>query len=155
MAKTSANKRQNYGTGRRKTCTARVFIKRGTGKVTVNRKNLDIYFGRPTARMMVLQPLELVGLPDKFDVTVTVKGGGVMGQAGAIRHGLVRALIQYDEETKAPKSAAAVELDEKAAETSFRRILRKAGIVTRDARKVERKKPGFHKARRSPQFSKR
>lgn len=151
MPKISASKQQNYGTGRRKTSTARVFIKRGNGKISINRKTIGDYFGRPTARMMVMQPLELVGLTDKFDITVTVKGGGVMGQAGAIRHGLVRALMQYDEGKTTTKAS---EKDEQAP-TAFRRILRKAGIVTRDARKVERKKAGLKKARKSPQFSKR
>lgn len=135
MAKTAASKRQNYGTGRRKTATARVFLKKGNGKITINRRDLEIYFGRPTARMRVQQPLELVGLTDKFDINITVKGGGIMGQAEAIRHGITRALMQFDE--------------------SLRSILRKAGFVTRDPRKVERKKVGLHKARKRPQYSKR
>jgi len=126
---------QNYGTGRRKTSTARVFIKSGTGQITVNDRPLDVYFGRPTARMIVRQPLELVGLGDKFDVKVTVVGGGSFGQAGAIRHGLTRALMEYDE--------------------TLRGALRKAGFVTRDAREVERKKVGLRKARKRPQYSKR
>lgn len=126
---------QNYGTGRRKTSTARVFIKPGTGQITVNNRSLDEYFGRPTARMIVRQPLELVQMADKFDVKVTVAGGGSNGQAGAIRHGLTRALIEYDE--------------------TLRSALRKAGYVTRDAREVERKKVGLRKARKRPQYSKR
>jgi small subunit ribosomal protein S9 len=125
----------NYGTGRRKTATARVFISAGSGKITVNERTLDTYFGRETARMIVRQPLELVELLNKFDVTVTVKGGGIGGQAGAIRHGITRALMEYDESLRSP--------------------LRKAGFVTRDAREVERKKLGLRKARKRPQYSKR
>ena len=126
---------QYYGTGRRKTSTARVFLTAGTGTIVVNDRPLDEYFGRPVARMVVRQPLELVGLTDKFDVNVTVAGGGSFGQAGAIRHGLTRALMEYDEE--------------------LRSALRKAGYVTRDSREVERKKVGLRKARKKPQFSKR
>lgn len=126
---------QFYGTGRRKTSTARVFITAGSGAIIVNDRPLDEYFGRPVARMVVRQPLELVGLVDKFDVNVTVAGGGSFGQAGAIRHGLTRALMEYDEE--------------------LRSTLRKAGYVTRDSREVERKKVGLRKARKKPQFSKR
>ncbi|HET7674969.1 MAG TPA: 30S ribosomal protein S9 [Gammaproteobacteria bacterium] len=125
----------HYGTGRRKTSTARVFLRAGTGKITVNDKPLDEYFGRETARMIVRQPLEVVDMRDRFDVSVTVAGGGGTGQAGAIRHGLTRALMAYDEINRAP--------------------LRKAGFVTRDDREVERKKVGLHKARRAPQYSKR
>ncbi|MES3040015.1 MAG: 30S ribosomal protein S9 [Pseudomonadota bacterium] len=125
----------NYGTGRRKTATARVFISPGTGNIVVNDRPLDIYFGRETARMVVRQPLELVELLNKFDIMVTVAGGGIGGQAGAIRHGITRALVEYDEELKSP--------------------LRKAGFVTRDAREVERKKLGLRKARKRPQYSKR
>jgi small subunit ribosomal protein S9 len=125
----------NYGTGRRKTSTARVFIRTGSGKITVNDRTLDEFFGRKTARMIVRQPLELVQMDSRFDVDVTVKGGGTTGQAGAIRHGLTRALIEYDE--------------------TLRKQLRDAGYVTRDAREVERKKVGFRKARRGTQFSKR
>lgn len=125
----------NYGTGRRKTSTARVFLKRGSGAITVNGRSLDEYFGRETARMVVRQPLETVELLDQVDLTVTVKGGGGTGQAGAIRHGIARALIEYDETLRAP--------------------LRRAGFVTRDAREVERKKIGLHKARKRPQYSKR
>ena len=126
---------QYYGTGRRKTSTARVFIKNGAGNITVNHRPVDQYFGREVARMIVRQPLELVELKDKFDINVTVAGGGSFGQAGAIRHGITRALLQYDE--------------------SLRGTLRKAGYVTRDAREVERKKVGLRKARKKPQFSKR
>ncbi len=126
---------QNYGTGRRKSAVARVYAKSGTGKIVINNKLLDDYFGRKTDRMIVLQPLEAIEAGDKFDISVTVAGGGPSGQAGAIRHGLTRALIDYDE--------------------TLRPILRKAGYVTRDAREVERKKVGLHKARRRPQYSKR
>ncbi|HEX7062361.1 MAG TPA: 30S ribosomal protein S9 [Woeseiaceae bacterium] len=126
---------QYYGTGRRKTSTARVFLKAGSGNITVNDRPLDTFFGRETARMIVRQPLELMNLQDRLDVAVTVTGGGTTGQAGAIRHGLTRALLQYDESLRSP--------------------LRKAGYVTRDAREVERKKVGLRKARRATQFSKR
>ncbi len=124
-----------YGTGRRKTSTARVFLRPGSGAIKVNDRDLDVFFGRKTAQMIVRQPLELTNLKDKFDVTITVTGGGTTGQAGAIRHGLTRALMQYDEELRSP--------------------LRKAGFVTRDAREVERKKVGLRKARRATQYSKR
>ncbi len=126
---------QYYGTGRRKTSTARVFIKAGEGNITINKRTLDQYFGREVARMIVKQPLELVEMTDKFDLNITVKGGGSFGQAGAIRHGLTRALMEYDE--------------------TLRPQLRAAGYVTRDAREVERKKVGLRKARKSTQFSKR
>jgi small subunit ribosomal protein S9 len=125
----------NYGTGRRKTSAARVFLKPGTGEITVNGRPLDVFFGRETARMIVRQPLNLAEVADKFDVLVTVSGGGTTGQAGAIRHGITRALMDYDE--------------------GLRTTLRKAGFVTRDAREVERKKVGLRKARRRPQYSKR
>ncbi|MCU0760410.1 MAG: 30S ribosomal protein S9 [Steroidobacteraceae bacterium] len=125
----------NYGTGRRKTATARVFLKPGTGKITVNERSLDEFFGRETGRMIVRQPLELTQLVNRFDVEATVSGGGITGQAGAIRHGITRALIEFDE--------------------TLRRPLRVAGFVTRDAREVERKKVGHRKARRGPQYSKR
>jgi len=124
-----------YGTGRRKTSTARVFIQKGKGKITVNKEPLDQFFDRETARMIVRQPLEQAELLNKIDVSVTVKGGGGSGQAGAIRHGLSRALLKYDE--------------------SLRKILREKGFLTRDARKVERKKVGLKKARKATQFSKR
>ncbi|MFI3245739.1 MAG: 30S ribosomal protein S9 [Ferrimonas sp.] len=126
---------QYYGTGRRKTSTARVFIKQGSGNITINKRSLEQFFGRETARMVVRQPLELVEMMDKFDIYVTVAGGGITGQSGAIRHGITRALMQYDE--------------------TLRPTLRAAGFVTRDAREVERKKVGLRKARRRPQFSKR
>ena len=125
----------HYGTGRRKSAVARVFMKPGKGDIMVNEKPLDVYFSRETGRMVVRQPLELVGSVDKFDIMVTVLGGGESGQAGAVRHGITRALIDYDANLKPQLS--------------------KAGLVTRDAREVERKKVGFHKARRRKQFSKR
>ena len=125
----------HYGTGRRKTATARVYLKPGSGRITVNERPLDEFFGRETGRMIVRQPLEAVQLTGKFDITVKVDGGGITGQAGAIRHGITRALIEYDE--------------------SLRKPLRQAGFVTRDAREVERKKVGRRKARRGPQYSKR
>ena len=126
---------QYYGTGRRKTSTARVYLTSGSGNITVNCRPLDGYFGREVARMIVRQPLELVEMSEKFDITVSVRGGGSFGQAGAIRHGITRALMDYDNELKP--------------------TLRKAGFVTRDAREVERKKVGLRKARKKPQFSKR
>ena len=126
---------QNYGTGRRKTSTARVFLRQGSGQITINGKELDEYFGRQTSRMVVRQPLELIDMVEKFDIVITVDGGGASGQAGAIRHGITRALIEYDENLKAD--------------------LRRAGYVTRDAREVERKKVGLRKARKRPQYSKR
>ncbi|MGL5006213.1 MAG: 30S ribosomal protein S9 [Plesiomonas sp.] len=126
---------QYYGTGRRKSSSARVFIKPGSGNIVINQRSLDQYFGRPTARMVVRQPLELVEMSEKLDLYITVVGGGISGQAGAIRHGITRALMQYDE--------------------TLRPALRAAGFVTRDARCVERKKVGLRKARRRPQFSKR
>ena len=125
----------HYGTGRRKSSVARVYLTRGSGNITVNRRSLDEYFGRETARMVVRQPLDTAELNDKLDITIRVTGGGGTGQAGAIRHGITRALMSYDE--------------------SLRPALRKAGFVTRDARKVERKKVGLHKARKAPQYSKR
>lgn len=125
----------NYGTGRRKSSVARVFMKSGKGNIVVNDKPLDLYFSRETGRMIVRQPLELVGSLDKFDIMVTVLGGGESGQAGAVRHGITRALIDYDANLKPQLS--------------------KAGLVTRDAREVERKKVGLRKARRAKQFSKR
>ena len=126
---------QNYGTGRRKTSTARVFLRPGSGLIEINGKALDDYFGRQTSRMIVRQPLELVGMIEKVDLVITVGGGGASGQAGAIRHGITRALVEYDD--------------------SFKSDLRRAGYVTRDAREVERKKVGLRKARKRPQFSKR
>ena len=126
---------QYYGTGRRKTSAARVFLKSGKGEIQVNNLSLDKYFGREVARMIVRQPFDVVDLADKFDVKISVSGGGNFGQAGAIRHGIARALVEYDEGLRSP--------------------LRKAGFLTRDARQVERKKVGLHKARKRPQFSKR
>ncbi len=124
-----------YGTGRRKTSTARVYLHPGKGEISINNRTLDEFFGRETTRMIVRQPLVAVDLEKKFDVRVNVGGGGPSGQAGAIRHGITRALMHYDE--------------------ALRGILRKAGYVTRDARAVERKKYGLHKARKRPQYSKR
>jgi len=126
---------QYYGTGRRKTSTARVFLKSGSGTITINNRTIDDFFGREVARMIVRQPLELLEVTDKFDVNVKVAGGGSFGQAGAIRHGITRALIDFNEENRG--------------------TLRKAGFVTRDVREVERKKAGLRKARKRPQFSKR
>ena len=126
---------QYYGTGRRKSSAARVYLKKGTGRIMINKRPLDEFFGRETACMIVRQPLEKVEMTDKWDVTATVSGGGISGQAGAIRLGVTRALMEYDEELRKP--------------------LRKAGYVTRDAREVERKKVGLHKARKATQYSKR
>lgn len=124
-----------YSTGRRKNSAARVFLKRGSGNITINNRSLEAYFGRETGRMIVRQPLEMIAMTDQFDINVTVRGGGISGQAGAIRHGITRALIEYD--------------------NTLRKPLRQAGFVTRDARAVERKKIGMHKARKRPQYSKR
>jgi small subunit ribosomal protein S9 len=126
---------QNYGTGRRKSSTARVFLRPGTGKIMINKRSIEEYFGRETSRMVVRQPLTLTENLEKFDLYITVKGGGASGQAGAIRHGITRALMEYDE--------------------TLRPSLRAAGYVTRDSREVERKKVGLRKARKKPQFSKR
>ncbi len=134
MAKTKTVA-SNYGTGRRKTATARVFLRPGKGQILINRKSLDDYFGRETSRMVVRQPLEVTDSLARFDINVTVAGGGPSGQAGAVRHGITRALMDYD--------------------ASLRPALRAAGFVTRDAREVERKKVGLHKARRGTQYSKR
>ena len=125
----------NYGTGRRKTSAARVFLTSGNGEISVNERTLEHFFGRETSRMVIRQPLEVTEMLDKVDIRVTVKGGGSSGQAGAIRHGISRALVDYNEE--------------------LRPALRSAGFLTRDARMVERKKVGLHKARKRPQFSKR
>ena len=130
-----ATLQQNSGTGRRKTSAARVFLRKGSGAIVVNGKSLDEFFGRETSRMIVRQPLELTQMADKFDIQVSVVGGGITGQAGAIRLGIARALVEYDETLKSP--------------------LRRAGFMTRDARAVERTKVGLHKARRATQFSKR
>jgi len=123
-----------YSTGRRKNSSARVYLKRGSGQITINNRTLEQYFGRETGQMMVRQPLELLEVVDQFDFNITVSGGGITGQAGAIRHGMTRALIEFDD--------------------SYRKPLRQAGFVTRDAREVERKKIGLHKARKRPQYSK-
>jgi small subunit ribosomal protein S9 len=133
MAKTPIQ--QNYGTGRRKTASARVFLRAGTGQIKINDKTVEDYFPRETSQMLVRQPLETVDATARFDFIITVAGGGPSGQAGAVRHGITRALIDYDE--------------------AMRPALRAAGLVTRDAREVERKKVGFHKARRGTQYSKR
>ena len=124
-----------YGTGRRKSSSARVFLKRGSGQITINNRTIDQYFGRETGRMIIRQPLETLKMMEDFDFNITVTGGGISGQAGAIRHGITRALMVYDE--------------------SLRKPLRQAGFVTRDAREVERKKIGLHKSRKRPQYSKR
>lgn len=126
---------QFYGTGRRKTSAARVFLTAGSGNISINDRAIDVYFGREVARMIIRQPFEIVDMVNKFDMKITVNGGGNFGQAGAIRHGIARALLQYDENLRSP--------------------LRQAGFLTRDARQVERKKVGLHKARKRPQFSKR
>jgi len=126
---------QYYATGRRKSSSARVYLRPGNGEITINNRPIEVFFGRETSRMVVRQPLELTEMLEKFDVKVNVSGGGITGQAGAIRHGITRALIEYDE--------------------GLRSQLRKAGFVTRDAREVERKKIGLHKARKRPQYSKR
>ena len=131
----AASEQVFYGTGRRKSSTARVFLTRGTGEIIINRRPLDRYFGRQTARMVIRQPLTVAEMVDKVDIRASVRGGGNTGQAGAIRHGITRALLQYDE--------------------GLRPALRKAGFVTRDSREVERKKVGLHKARKRPQYSKR
>ena len=125
----------NYGTGRRTTSAARVFLKPGNGRIMINSRTIDDYFGRQTARMMIRQPLEITQMTDRVDLYITVRGGGGSGQAGAIRHGISRALVQYDEALRSP--------------------LRRAGFLTRDAREVERKKVGLRKARKRPQYSKR
>lgn len=130
-----AQTEQYYATGRRKNSSARVFLRPGSGAITVNRRPLEQYFGRETAQMVVRQPLQAADLADRFDISVSVHGGGMTGQAGAIRHAIARALTQYDE--------------------AIRPTMRKAGFMTRDAREVERKKVGLHKARRAPQYSKR
>ncbi|WP_343128446.1 30S ribosomal protein S9 [Buchnera aphidicola (Kurisakia onigurumii)] len=126
---------KNYGTGRRKSSSARVFLSLGNGLITINKRTLEQYFGRKTSCMIIYQPLELVKMIDKVNLYITVKGGGISGQAGAIRQGITKALIQYD--------------------NTFKLILRQSGYVTRDSRKVERKKVGFRKSRKRPQFSKR
>lgn len=159
-----SQKQYDYGTGRRKTSIARVFLKRGKGGITVNNKTLEEYFGgRKAAHMMVKQPLTVVDMPAHFDIKVTVKGGGTMGQAGAIRHGITRALLQYDEANMPEVVVNAQSLEDMGSEDadtptgimSWRKLLRAAGFVTRDARVVERKKVGHRKARKVEQYSKR
>jgi len=142
-----ATAKQSYGTGRRKESTARVFLKSGKGEIKINNRSLDEYFGRETARMIVRQPLDIVSAANDFDINVTVKGGGTNGQAGAIRHGITRALIQFE------RAANGTSAEDDNGE--WHQALRQAGFVTRDSREVERKKVGLHKARRRPQFSKR
>ena len=139
--------KQNYGTGRRKTSTARVFLRPGNGGITINGQELDVYFGRKTAQMIVRQPLVAVDMMTRFDVYATVKGGGTTGQAGALRHALTRALIEFDEEDGEQGVGEGV--------LGLRRLLRQKGYVTRDSRRVERKKIGLRKARKRPQYSKR
>lgn len=141
----AATKQSYYGTGRRKTSTARVHLRHGTGNITINQNTLDDYFGRKTARMIVRQPLDVTSLHDKFDIVVTVRGGGMTGQAGAIRLGIARALLKFEKETGGDSTS----------ETSLRKRLRQAGYLTRDDREVERKKFGLHKARKGTQYSKR
>ncbi len=140
--------KSNYGTGRRKTATARVFLKKGKGNIVINDRTIDEYFGRETARMIVRQPLIAADMLNNFDVHVTVVGGGINGQAGAIRHGIARALVQYDEGDSEGGEGSA-------SENSMRKVMRRAGYMTRDAREVERKKVGKHKARKGTQYSKR
>ena len=135
MESNSMTTETHYATGRRKTSSARIYLSSGKGNIKVNDRDLDVYFGRKVAQMLVMQPLEMTDLTDKVDINIKVKGGGSFGQAGAIRHGISRALVNL--------------------EPSLRKKLKKMGFLTRDARKVERKKFGKHKARRSPQFSKR
>lgn len=151
---------QYYGTGRRKTACARVFLKKGTGELTVNTQTVEEYFGgRKAAHMVVRQPLNLLELDKRFDIKVTVAGGGPMGQAGAIRHGITRALMAYDESGMAPvvvvEATDGEDSESGSAAQSYRRVLRRAGYVTRDAREVERKKVGHRKARKVEQYSKR
>ncbi|NKB46778.1 MAG: 30S ribosomal protein S9 [Legionellales bacterium] len=140
-----AELKQHYGTGRRKSSVARVFLRPGKGHILVNKREFDDYFPRETARMIIRQPLVVVDMLGKFDLYITVKGGGSSGQAGAVRLGIARALVAYDEEDGSTGTD----------ESSFRRKLRQAGLLTRDARRVERKKVGLHKARKAMQYSKR
>jgi small subunit ribosomal protein S9 len=142
-----AETQQYYGTGRRKSSSARVFIRRGKGEVIVNKRPLEEYFGRETSCMLIRQPLETVDMLSQFDIYATVVGGGIAGQAGAIRLGIARALVAYDE--------IDIDADAEANPDSFRRKLRARGLLTRDSRRVERKKVGLHKARRATQYSKR
>ena len=139
--------KQYYGTGRRKSSSARVFLRPGKGHILINNREVEEYFGRETSCMIIRQPLETVDLLDKFDIYVTVVGGGISGQAGAVRLGIARALVEYDEHDMDPAAEPSP--------TSIRRKLRARGLLTRDARRVERKKVGLHKARRATQYSKR
>jgi len=148
-AKTT-NKIRNYGTGRRKTASARVFLRQGRGNILVNNRSLEDYFGRETSRMIVRQPLVALNILNHFDLQITVKGGGASGQAGAIRHGIARALVEYDEQ-----AGDEGEGGEGISGSGWRQILRRAGLLTRDSRRVERKKVGLHKARKASQYSKR
>jgi small subunit ribosomal protein S9 len=148
-----AAEKNYYGTGRRKTSTARVFMKKGKGNIVINDRTLDEYFGRETARMIVRQPLEVTAFQSKFDVLATVDGGGMNGQAGALRHAISRALVRYEEdETDTGQSGSS---DGESSGGPIKKSLRKAGYMTRDAREVERKKVGKHKARKGTQYSKR
>ncbi len=144
---------ENYGTGRRKTATARVFLRRGKGEITINNRSLEEYFGRQSSRMIVRQPLVALKIASDFDLYVTVCGGGSNGQAGAIRHGIARALVKYDEQGQDSQDIQDEEAN--ASVSGWRKVLRKAGFLTRDPRVVERKKVGLHKARKRPQYSKR
>jgi small subunit ribosomal protein S9 len=154
------NNKYYYGTGRRKTCTARVFLQKGTGSIYINKKKIDEYFKLNFANVIVQEPLKLLKIEEKFDIKITVFGGGIVGQAGAIRHGLTRALISYDDEFNSEAKDFVDKEDEKASDekmvmNTWKQKLKKAGFVTRDPRKVERKKVGFRKARKKEQYSKR
>jgi small subunit ribosomal protein S9 len=140
-----AQQQQFYGTGRRKSSTARVFLRRGTGKISINEKAFEAFFQRPSHQILILEPLKAVELEGKFDIIVTVRGGGNSGQAGAVRHGLARALVAYDEDEGSTGSGA----------LGLRKVLGSLGLLTRDSRRVERKKVGRPKARKDKQFSKR
>lgn len=154
------NNKNYYGTGRRKSCSARVFITKGNGNININKKNINKYFSLASSNIIVKEPLTLLKIEDKFDIKINVFGGGITGQAGAIRHGLTRALISYDEENNKPNANLKTS-DETSDENitiiqnTWRYKLRKAGFVTRDPRKIERKKVGFRKARKKEQYSKR
>jgi small subunit ribosomal protein S9 len=151
----AAAKQSFYGTGRRKSSTARVYLKPGTGSIIINDNTLDQYFGRKTARMIVRQPLDVTNLHDKFDITVNVAGGGTSGQAGAIRHGISRALLKYGISIGEPETGEETGESSGSETLTLRKMLRRAGYLTRDAREVERKKVGRHKARKGTQYSKR
>lgn len=156
MSVKSVSVEQNYGTGRRKSSTARVFLRPGKGKITINKRSLETYFGRETARMIVRQPLVATQTEDKFDIYATVKGGGISGQAGAIRLGIARALVGFGEGNLAPVVVeSVVEGAEPVMVNPIKRTLRAADLLTRDSREVERKKVGHHKARKGQQYSKR